>query len=268
MQRRILIIDDHEDLVTALKYKLGEKGHQITYARDRTGACALGDLKSFDLIVIDLENVEFLASERLMGECVNVSAIKPSVDEHVRAFKVCAANYRRENFQDEELRALVAEVLEHKAEFLDRKEVVTKLHEKIEFEVPTAVILMDVIVEYLVTRVEKIGVTSEEESNLRVALSEAFVNAVKHGNKYDPGKAIHVSADISAREARFTIEDEGEGFDASQIPDPRDSANLFKPSGRGVLIIQHLMDEVSYSERGNRLTMVKRGETGSEKKES
>ena len=88
--------------------------------------------------------------------------------------------------------------------------------------------------------------------------ADEFVNAVKHGNKYDQNKLVRITADLSPKEARFTIEDEGEGFNVNQIPDPRDPSNLFKTSGRGVLLIYNIMDEVEYNDRGNRLTMVKR----------
>jgi hypothetical protein len=62
------------------------------------------------------------------------------------------------------------------------------------------------------------------------------------------------------RTASFTFEDEGEGFDVAKIPDPRDPDNLFKTSGRGVLIIHNVMDAVQYNERGNRITMIKKTE--------
>src|SRR5206468_12943408 len=96
--------------------------------------------------------------------------------------------------------------------------------------------------------------------NLLDALDEAFVNAVEHGNKFDAAKLIRISADVSSKEAKFTIEDEGEGFDVNAIPNPLDPENLFKTSGRGVLFIYNIMDEVKYNERGNRLTMVKKSD--------
>jgi serine/threonine-protein kinase RsbW len=71
---------------------------------------------------------------------------------------------------------------------------------------------------------------------------------------------VRITAELSAKEARFTVEDEGEGFNVEDIPDPRNPENLFKASGRGVLLIYNIMDEVEYNERGNRLTMVKRPE--------
>jgi len=118
--------------------------------------------------------------------------------------------------------------------------------------------LMHNILDYLMKRVEKVGVVNPETSNLFVALDEAFVNAVKHGNKFDANKLVRITADVSPEEARFTIEDEGDGFNVAEIPDPRDPQNLFKTSGRGVLFIYNIMDEVKYNERGNRLTMIKR----------
>jgi serine/threonine-protein kinase RsbW len=120
--------------------------------------------------------------------------------------------------------------------------------------------LMNGILNYLMARVSKLGVINPEQSNLFVALDEAFVNAVKHGNKHDRAKIVRVGADLTAVEARFTIEDEGEGFDVTAIPDPLDPANLFKTSGRGVLLMYNIMDEVAFNDRGNRLTLVKRSE--------
>ncbi len=117
---------------------------------------------------------------------------------------------------------------------------------------------MSIVLDYLMKRVEKLGVIKPEKSNLFVALDEAFVNAVKHGNKYDSQKLVRIAAEVSKDEARFTIEDEGEGFDVKNIPDPLDPQNLFKTSGRGVLFIYNIMDEVKYNDRGNRLTMVKK----------
>jgi anti-sigma regulatory factor (Ser/Thr protein kinase) len=71
---------------------------------------------------------------------------------------------------------------------------------------------------------------------------------------------VRISVEISPEKASFVIEDEGEGFDVRQIPDPTDPENLFKTSGRGVMFIYNIMDEVSYNTRGNRLTMVKLNE--------
>ncbi|HLA96259.1 MAG TPA: ATP-binding protein [Pyrinomonadaceae bacterium] len=268
MQRQILIIDDHDDLATSLEEVFSHTGHNVKVVENRIDALAIDNIEDYDLVVTDLD-----VSPKVTGSGTNGNAavclpetIIAKVDEHVKAFKICASNFRRDEFDEEELRNLVATILDYKIRFVDKKEFVQDLHEYIEFELPSAITIMHIVLEYLMKRVEKLGVIKPEQSNLFVALDEAFVNAVKHGNKFDAKKLVRITAEVSKQEARFTIEDEGEGFDVNSIPDPLDPENLFKTSGRGVLFIYNIMDEVKYNERGNRLTMVKKSETSGEVK--
>ena len=269
MQRRILIIDDHDDLATATEEVFTHLGHIVDIVDNREDALRIDDIADYDLVITDLDVGR--PSTRYANNGTHPVCL-PNVDStevagHVKAFKICASNYRREDFNEEELRNLIALVLDYKIRFVDTSEVVQDLHENIEFELPSAISLMHIVLEYLLKRVEKLGVVKSEQSNLYVALDEAFVNAVKHGNKYDATKLIRVTAEVSKEEARFTIEDEGEGFDVQNIPDPLDPENLFKTSGRGVLFIYNIMDEVKYNERGNRLTMIKKSDANDLPKE-
>ena len=90
---------------------------------------------------------------------------------------------------------------------------------------------------------------------VRLALEEALVNAIKHGNNMDKTKKVIVTYAIDDKECRISIEDEGSGFDPKDIPDPTAEENLERPHGRGVMLIRAYMDEVSYNEKGNRITM-------------
>lgn len=259
MQRKILIIDDHDDLATALEEVFIHVGHSVEVLEHRHDALN-HDLESYDLVITDLD-VDARSSDPNSNGKVEVclpQMPKVAPGEHVKAFKICATNFRRDEFDENELKDIVATVLDYKIRFVDKKETVAELHENIEFELPSAISLMHIVLEYLMKRVEKLGVIKPEQSNLFVALDEAFVNAVKHGNKFDAQKLVRITAEVSKQEAKFTIEDEGEGFDVKNIPDPLDPENLFKTSGRGVLFIYNIMDEVSYNDRGNRLTMVKK----------
>ena len=252
MQRRILIIDDHDDLATALEEVFAELGHSVVYLESREDALEVTDFEQFDLVITDLD----VQSPRQS----NLNGSSSSTGDHVKAFKVSATKFAGPDLDERELQELVATVLDYKIRHIDNRESVHDLLEHIEFEFPSALSLMHVVLEYLMKRVEKLGVVKSEQSNLFVALDEAFVNAVKHGNKFDSTKLVRIAAEVSPAEARFTIEDEGEGFDVNSIPDPLDPANLFKTSGRGVLFIYNIMDEVKYNERGNRLTMIKRSD--------
>jgi serine/threonine-protein kinase RsbW len=172
-----------------------------------------------------------------------------------------AANYLRFPYNRDELREIVEKTLAYKLRYIDDAKAIHHVHEKIEFELPSDLALMNGVLEYLQDRVAKLGLIKPDRSNLFVALDEAFVNAVKHGNKNDPSKLLKITAELSPKEASFTVEDEGEGFDIREIPDPCDPANLFRTSGRGVLLIYNIMDEVEYNAQGNRVKMVKRPET-------
>ena len=271
MQRKILIIDDHDDMATSLEEVFTATGHVVRVVDRREDALAVDDIEQFDVVVTDLDvtpsPVEAAGINGVNGHSVPVclpESIASSVGEHVKAFKICASNFRRDEFDEEELKNIVATILDYKIRYVDKVDYVQDLHENIEFELPSAISLMHIVLEYLMKRVEKLGVIKPERSNLFVALDEAFVNAVKHGNKFDVRKLVRVTAEVSSKEARFTIEDEGEGFDVNSIPDPLDPENLFKTSGRGVLFIYNIMDEVKYNDRGNRLTMVKRSENTSD----
>lgn len=263
MQRRILIIDDHNDLAVALTEVLSHQGHEVRTVEDRAAALAIDDIYDYDIVITDLdvENVLVPGGSNGNSAVCLPRNIQDYQGQHIKAFKICASNFRRQEMEEEELKELVATVLDYKLRVVDKEEYVRGIHESIEFELPGVMSVMHVVLEYLLRRVDKLGVVKTDESNLFVALDEAFVNAIKHGNKFDPSKNIRIAAEVSKTEARFTIEDEGEGFDVNNIPDPLDPQNLFKPSGRGVLFIYNIMDEVKYNERGNRLTMVKKSQT-------
>jgi serine/threonine-protein kinase RsbW len=265
-QRRVLIVDDDNDLREELEPILVEFGYEVVATHSHDEASARQDLSSFDLIITDLTD-DTEEGHQLISE-IQIHRSDPSIPISnvvettgvAKAFKIDASNFKRETYHSDELRAIVEKALIYKSQIIDPVNLLANVHEKIEFEFPSDVSLMHGVLNYLVDRVAKLGLINPEQSNLFIALDEAFVNAVKHGNRYDPQKTVHISADISSKEARFTVEDEGEGFNPREIPDPCDPENLFRTSGRGVLLIQNIMDEVEYSERGNRLTMVKRPE--------
>jgi serine/threonine-protein kinase RsbW len=264
MQRKILIIDDYDDLASSLSDVFHAAGHSIEIVHNRDEAIEDKDLEAYDIVITDLAGEEaeaehIHASNGNNGACLP-DPVHGEAGEHVKAFKFCATNFRRDEFDENELKNFIETVLNFKSRYLDKEELVKRLHEKIEFELPSAISPMHSILDYLLKRVEKLGVVKPEKSNLFVALDEAFVNAVKHGNKFNAQKLVRITAELSPKEASFTVEDEGEGFDVNSIPDPLDPENLFKTSGRGVLFIYNIMDEVKYNERGNRLTMVKKCE--------
>jgi serine/threonine-protein kinase RsbW len=260
-KRRILIVDNNDELRVLLEQALGRLGHEVIVTGDRKKALRRDDLDSFDLIISDLSEAEVngepigeLHRKHLVTE-LNGQKNGPGV---IKAFKMGAANYLRLPYNRDELREIVEQTLANKLRYVDDTSAFSHVHEKIEFELPSDLALMNGVLEYLQERVAKLGLICPERSNLFVALDEAFVNAVKHGNKNDLTKLVKITAELSPAEAAFTVEDEGEGFDIQEIPNPCDPENLFRTSGRGVLLIYNIMDEVEYNAQGNRVKMIKR----------
>jgi serine/threonine-protein kinase RsbW len=114
------------------------------------------------------------------------------------------------------------------------------------------------IVDYIETHA-KLG--EQDLFAVKLALEEALINAIKHGNKLDPAKKVHVQAKVDSDRVEISIEDEGPGFDRKSVPDPTADENLCKCSGRGILLIEAYMTSVKWSKKGRRVTMVKVNES-------
>jgi len=92
---------------------------------------------------------------------------------------------------------------------------------------------------------------------IQMAIEEAVVNAIEHGNKRDPNKKIRLVFDVTPEKAVMEISDEGAGFDHRNVADPTTEDLVDKPRGRGVMLMRELMDEVHFNEVGNHVVMIK-----------
>ena len=92
---------------------------------------------------------------------------------------------------------------------------------------------------------------------IKLALEEALVNAIKHGNRLDPNKKVHVAYHVCSERFDVVITDEGQGFDPSDVPDPTAIENLERPCGRGLMLMRYYMTTVSFAPTGNSVAMCK-----------
>ncbi len=92
---------------------------------------------------------------------------------------------------------------------------------------------------------------------VQLALEEAIVNAIKHGNRMDPAKLVRINCRLCEEKVRVVIEDEGAGFKPELVPDPTTDENLEKPGGRGIMLMRAFLSFVEYNEIGNRVTLEK-----------
>jgi serine/threonine-protein kinase RsbW len=99
--------------------------------------------------------------------------------------------------------------------------------------------------------------SEEDIFAVHLAMEEALINAIKHGNKMDPNKEVKIDYSVSSEKIEISMTDEGEGFNPETVPDPRLGENLYKNDGRGMLLMQSYMDLVEYNKCGNRVRMVR-----------
>lgn len=109
----------------------------------------------------------------------------------------------------------------------------------------------------IIEEIRKLNIPDPELFKIKLALGEALVNAVKHGNKLNDRLSVYFELDAGTDRVIFKVRDEGSGFTPGKIADPTRGENLNKAGGRGVFLIRSLMDKAEFSDRGRELTMVK-----------
>ncbi|MDR3199532.1 MAG: ATP-binding protein [Planctomycetaceae bacterium] len=113
------------------------------------------------------------------------------------------------------------------------------------------------LIEEVMEQVKLGGWSNKDEFAVNMALEEALVNAIQHGNGSDPAKRVHFSCRLNSQRIYIRIEDEGSGFDPNAIPDPTDPEHLLVTSGRGVFLIKSFVSRVKWNESGNVLEFEK-----------
>lgn len=120
----------------------------------------------------------------------------------------------------------------------------------IRIEIPSLSENIRMIESFIDNAKEKFRLNDDIYGNIMIAVTEAVNNAIKHGNKSESGKNVTLALSLEEGLIKFIIEDEGNGFDFQNLPDPTSPENLEKPGGRGIFLMKHLSDEVDFSEHG------------------
>jgi len=289
---RILVVDDAKIDRLLVEALLGEEGgFDVECVSSGPEGMAqiekcLPDLVITDLVMPEMDGLEVVS--RLHREHPGLPVIlmtsRGSEEIAVEALREGAASYVPKRLLRNHLLATVNDVLAIAREGVAERDLYESLRRSdYQFELASDLRLVRPLVRHLQCATERIGLCDATEcTQLAIALQEAVHNAAEHGNlevdselreqDYDAYRAlcderariepyrrrrIEVEASITRERARFRIRDEGPGFDPAGLPDPRDPANLERLSGRGVLLMRTFMDEVTFNEIGNEVTMVK-----------
>ena len=289
----ILITDDspvERQFAAALLAK--QEGWSVVEAGSAEQALMLAQLTPLDLVLTDvcMPDVDGLL---LLGQLKADHPLLPvimmtgagSEEVAVQALQSGADGYVTKRRLAYDLVEVVDRVLSASHEHRARENVLNlRTRESTSFELGNDPSQVPSLVRHIVDRCCSFEVTNDRERvRIAVALEEALVNAIVHGNlevsselrettngaferliaerrrgRHYAERRVFVSCEITAEAATIVIRDEGPGFDVSRIPDPRDPERMMLSSGRGVLLMRTFMDEVHYNGTGNQVTLVKR----------
>ncbi len=120
----------------------------------------------------------------------------------------------------------------------------------ISIEIPSLSENIRIIESFIDNVKEKYQLDDDIYGNIMIAVTEAVNNAIRHGNKDNSTKNVSLSLSLEDGLIKFKIQDEGNGFDYQQLPDPTSPENIAKPGGRGIFLMKHLSDEVDFKDNG------------------
>jgi CheY-like chemotaxis protein/anti-sigma regulatory factor (Ser/Thr protein kinase) len=292
-QSRILIVDDNavdRRIAGALVETM--LGWHVAYAADGQQALAALAALAPDVVLTDLQ-MPNLDGLQLVDALVQRYPLVPVVlmtaygSESIarKALQSGAASYVPKISLAQSLAPTLEQVVaaakrRYHHQQLDERLTLAELHFTLEND-PS---LLPVLIARLQEHLAAMRLAGRDgDIRVGIALEEALLNALYHGNlevsselrqngdaafyalawqrrcqsPYQE-RRIYLIARINARDAIFSIRDDGPGFDVGKLPDPTDVENLGKPSGRGVMLMRAFMDEVTYNEQGNQVTLVKR----------
>lgn len=127
---------------------------------------------------------------------------------------------------------------------------------KVDMTIPGDINAISPVIEKVLAVVTEMGCAAGREFEIELVLNEALTNAIKHGSAHDPSKQVQccVACD-HARGMLIVVRDPGPGFDPTSIPSPVVGQNLFSTSGRGIYLINQLVDEVRFEKGGTEIHM-------------
>ena len=129
--------------------------------------------------------------------------------------------------------------------------------EKFEVRIPSDTTIAQEVQERIVGHMERLSYTARDIFSVRLSLEEAITNAIRHGNGNDPKRHVLIECEVDPQRLLVRIQDEGNGFDPSTIPDPTDDDHLELTGGRGLLLMHTYMSSVKYNEDGNVVTLIR-----------
>jgi CheY-like chemotaxis protein len=289
---RVLVVEDSPTQASELLFLLEDAGLEVDTATDGVAAMEALARRVPEIIVTDLQmprmdGLALVVAVRRQYPSVPVVLITAHGSEEIaaHALRAGAASYVPKRYLCRDLAPVVLQIVAMSASDPSQERISESLDEtRCRFTLANDESLVAPLIRRLETIVRELSLYDQTEIiRLAVALREAIVNAMDHGNlelnsdlrqddesvyerlgderrRLSPyqERKVRIDVAVTRTEAMFTIRDEGPGFDPSTLPDPNDAAQLSRIGGRGLLLIRALTDDVSFNSTGNAITLVKR----------
>lgn len=127
--------------------------------------------------------------------------------------------------------------------------------ELIKIQIPSLPQNIRIVESFIDNAKDKYYLNDDIYGNIMIAVTESVNNAIIHGNKSDVTKNVHLSLELLENEVKFTVVDEGDGFDVESLPDPTAPENINKPGGRGIFLMKNLCDKVLFEDKGRKVEL-------------
>ncbi len=269
-QINVLVVDDERDVLSTLSEILSElKLNPITAA---DGAEAMEKIKTrkIDLIITDLmmptmDGFELIQRTRQLNINIPIAVISGhgEVKNVVNALSHGAYNFITKPFTIKEIENIVKRGLRLREFSLGTHRLLEGIRNTCEMEIPSYPHLLPSATLYIVRECQWRGMEDEAIlSNISISVDELLNNALLHGNDLNESKKILVQLVFTQGTFSLSVEDEGEGFDYKNLVSEFSENAQALPTKRGLFIVNYLMDELTFNEKGNRVTMVKYMEPG------
>lgn len=286
-----LIVEDSPTQAIAIRQRVQRCGFSARLAANGEEAIAMVKQQVPTLVLTDLEmpvmnglELTRRLNRELPGLPIVLMTAEGSEEVAVEALQAGAVSYVPKQKLDHDLPRVLEGVLAIVRASKGQYSLGRCLNETgSRYSLPNDVSLIPPLVARLQSTLERQQLVSGSDlMRIGIALREALLNAIEHGNlelsselretdddayrklaaerqQQDPyqTRRVHVISHESRQALTFTIADEGPGFDPASLPDPTDPENLEKASGRGLLLVRSFMDEVTHNARGNEITLIK-----------
>ena len=303
MPRSILIVDDEQIIRNVLKRKLEQTTpYKVFTADDGTTGLEVFRNEHIDLVISDLlmsqmNGIDLLRNLRQIEPTIPVIIITGygTLDDAIAAIHLGAEDFIKKPFDINEVIETIEKTFRKQAEEADQREIIKFIgYEDIKLEIPTNFEYLNICINYIFSHLRARWLVSDEDlHDVKVSLYEALMNAFEHGNLEITGdekakyleisqhawkeflldriaderfmnRMIFVELTISEERMTVKVRDEGNGFDFVSRTQDIDPEELFRSSGRGLLLIQSLMDDLSFAEQGREIRITKKRIFGSQ----